>query len=305
MASSTFKHRPRETNTIRALVIHESGGYRGPDGIIETLRGKDGEKGLGVHYIIQRNGVINKTAEANEIVDHAGTFSQISFGIELPNIVFESSNTKAVYTKRGLSEEEYESLRAPSNPVGRSVVMMNPKKQVESCFQLCRSLASQYRTIPLKVPVVVNGSYNWGFFDKKKLLAQGGIIAHGATFTSNSPKAHYDGFFAVFYMALRLAGLTADKAFVAAQTGFKSAKRGVPTNLRRLGATSPTSLGGIRAQSFVDLTRVDFSDASARGADRLDPISGVLDPSLFKYKLEEYSTAGLTYDFNKGVWVDT
>jgi len=63
------------------IVLHWSGGNRGAEGVVSTLR----KRGFAIHGVLEPDGTFVQTADLRAHLAHAGDFSGTSVGIEMSN----------------------------------------------------------------------------------------------------------------------------------------------------------------------------------------------------------------------------
>ena len=91
LAPTTKFYTPRNLNTVNQIILHDTAGYGGINATIKTLN----DNGLGIHYIVDREGKSFSQIPIEKVVQHAGSANNLSVGIEICNTgPFEPSGGK-------------------------------------------------------------------------------------------------------------------------------------------------------------------------------------------------------------------
>ena len=81
LAPTTKFYTPRNLNTVNQIILHDTAGYGGINATIKTLN----DNGLGIHYIVDREGKSFSQIPIEKVVYHAGSANNLSVGIEICN----------------------------------------------------------------------------------------------------------------------------------------------------------------------------------------------------------------------------
>jgi hypothetical protein len=200
-----FGGKDRELENIKHFVIHDS--VLGTTGdMISYLK----SKGLGIHYIISKDGSIVTTGDWKERLGHAGDYyNATSIGVEVVNPTYVSNPyNDSTWDNSFISPAPW----AFSPDIRKTNKFIIPtRNQMESTWALCLIVtASPEMNIPLefvglekeKNRFVITGANPY----KKLKRSKAGILAH-------SYIKHGDGAAATLYCYLRSTGLPPDEAW--------------------------------------------------------------------------------------------
>ena len=200
-----FDARDRDLENIKHFVIHDS--VLGTTGdMISYLK----SKGLGIHYIISKDGSLVATAEWKERLGHAGPYNSTSIGVEVVNPTYTSNPyNDSTWNNSFISPAPW----AFSPDIRKTNKFIIPtRNQMETVWYLCQLVTAP--NTGMKIPLefvglnkeknifVITGANPYAKLDRSKA----GILAH-------SYVKHGDGAATTFYCYLRSTGLGANEAW--------------------------------------------------------------------------------------------
>jgi N-acetyl-anhydromuramyl-L-alanine amidase AmpD len=158
---------------IRGIVLHWTGGTRGPAGVYETLRARKGPRspdGLSVHYVIGADGEVVQMAPHSLVCLHAAGVNEWTVGIEMVNPAYPKTRVaakdkaqRAVYVDRVRS---------------RRVAMLDFTQAQTDAALLHAEWLCDVLKLPRRVPTDADGSLLRRQMTEGELAGFRGVMGH-------------------------------------------------------------------------------------------------------------------------------
>jgi len=188
----SYRRRPKVP--VDALVVHESVSPTKARTVKVLLR-----KNCGVHFLIDRDGVVYDMAPIDRTVAHAGKLNRRSIGIEVVNPYYPTSIPKSWIDRPEV---------IPARWAHRKQYTVPPDAQLRSLWGLVKYLVDTVDGVAADWVGLLDGN-RFAMARVPGAIKRGGIHAH--TYTH-----HADGGFPVLYCYLRSLGLEHAVALVKA-----------------------------------------------------------------------------------------
>jgi N-acetyl-anhydromuramyl-L-alanine amidase AmpD len=148
--------RPRE-GSVRAIVLHSTGGIRPPLGVFQTLRARKTPRapdGLSVHFVVGVDGEVVQLAPLDLVCLHAGDVNEWTIGVEICSPLYARTALWEVERRRGVERERYSAAIHTRRPVE---LLGETEAQTRAVIELCEYLCD-VRHLPRRVPLESDGS---------------------------------------------------------------------------------------------------------------------------------------------------
>ena len=236
-----FNGRDRDLKKIKHFIIHDSVVGTTAD-MIAVLK----DRGLGIHYVITKDGSLVQTADLKEVLGHAYPYNDTSIGVEVVNPTYVTNPyVDSTWDNSIISPAPW----AWTPDIRKTNKFIIPtRSQMEATWGLCQAVTSdESMNIPLEFVgfddrrqlFVITGANPYAKLDRSK----SGILAH-------SYFKHGDGAPAALYCYLRSINLGPNEAWSKLNFLLK------PENLRTERATGTKKDGSeyVYTQYYADIS---------------------------------------------------
>ena len=162
----------KRTQPIEVVVVHHTAGEGNATAIHKTLRNrrtKGGQKGLAVHFTVDRDGRIVQQADLDTVCFHGGIQNGRSIGIETACSGWPHGKYTAASTKREVYQDV---LRGKPHKYFKLF-----DEQLASLILLCQDLCDMFG-LPRKFPRTADGKALRETLTPQAALAHRGLIGH-------------------------------------------------------------------------------------------------------------------------------